>query len=138
MLITGKGRCNITSSLPIEDFIPNIPGNGRFLYSAFQNYTNEDIINFMKEENVEVKVERGNRIFPISDKSQDVLAAFERKLKEEKVNIKTNTRVREILVEEQKAVGVLLENGKKLLADKIILATGGKSYPNTGSTRRWL
>ena len=146
MLITGKGRCNITSSLPINEFINNIPGNGKFLYSAFQNFTNEDIINFMKEENVEIKEERGNRIFPVSDKAQDVLNAFIKKLKESKVDIKTNVKVKEILVENideidskiKKVVGVKLQDGNILKADKIILATGGKSYPITGSTRRWI
>ena len=136
MLITGKGRCNITSSIPIQDFISNIPGNGKFLYSAFQNYTNEDIIAFMNEEGVDVKEERGNRMFPISDKSQDVLTAFEKRLKERKVNIRTNTKVKEILISEaeKKVQGVLLDNGTKMLAEKIILATGGKSYPSTGAT----
>ena len=136
MLITGKGRCNITSSIPIQDFISNIPGNGKFLYSAFQNYTNEDIIAFMNEEGVDVKEERGNRMFPISDKSQDVLTAFEKRLKERKVNVRTNTKVKEILISEaeKKVQGVLLDNGTKMLAEKIILATGGKSYPSTGAT----
>lgn len=137
LLITGKGRCNITSSIPIEEFISHIPGNGRFLYSCFQNYTNEDIINLLKEQHVEVKEERGNRIFPVSDHSQDVLNAFIRKLNSLKVEIKTNARVKEILVEEndaKKVTGVMLENGEKIKADKVILATGGKSYPATGST----
>ncbi len=137
LLITGKGRCNITSSIPIEEFISNIPGNGRFLYSCFQNYTNEDIINLLKEQHVEVKEERGNRVFPVSDHSQDVLNAFIRKLNSLKVEIKTNASVKEILVEEndaKKVTGVMLENGEKIKADKVILATGGKSYPATGST----
>lgn len=138
LLITGKGRCNITSSIPMEEFISNIPGNGRFLYSSFQNYTNEDIINLLKAQHVEVKEERGNRIFPVSDHSQDVLNALIRKLNSLKVKIKTNTKVKKILVEEvdgvKRAIGVILENGEKIKADKIILATGGKSYPATGST----
>ena len=138
LLITGKGRCNITSSIPMEEFISNIPGNGRFLYSSFQNYTNEDIINLLKDQHIEVKEERGNRIFPVSDHSQDVLNALIRKLNSLKVQIKTNTKVKEILVEEvdrgKRAIGVILENGEKIKADKIILATGGKSYPATGST----
>ncbi len=135
LLITGKGRCNITSSLPIEDFIKNIPGNGRFLYSSFQNYTNEDIVNFLREQNVQVKEERGNRVFPCSDKSIDVLNAFLRKLKELKVNISTNSEVEEILVNESnKVIGVKLKNEDYIEADKVILATGGKSYPSTGST----
>lgn len=138
LLITGKGRCNITSSIPMEEFISNIPGNGRFLYSSFQNYTNEDIINLLKDQHVEVKEERGNRIFPVSDHSQDVLNALIKKLNSLKVQIKTNTKVKKILVEEvdggKRAIGVILENGGKINADKIILATGGKSYPATGST----
>ena len=138
LLITGKGRCNITSSLDIKDFIQNVPGNGRFLYSAFDNYTNLDIINFLKEHGVSVKEERGNRIFPTSDKSLDVLKAFEAELKNKRVKIKFNTRVVEIETKENKVVSVMYEdeNGgqKKILADKVILATGGKTYSATGST----
>ena len=117
LLITGKGRCNITSSLDMEEFIKNTPGNGMFLYSSFRNYTNKDIINFLKEQGLEVKEERGNRIFPITDKSQDVLKCFTKKLKQLNVKILLNTKVDEIIS-----------------ANKIILATGGKSYPLTGST----
>ena len=97
LLITGKGRCNITSSLPIEEFIQNIPGNGQFLYSAFKNYTNNDIINFLNEEGLEVKEERGNRIFPVTDKSLDVLKCFTKKLKELNVKIEYNMKVTEIV-----------------------------------------
>lgn len=118
----------------MEEFIANIPGNGRFLYSSFQNYTNQDIISFLKEQKVEVKEERGNRIFPVSDKSQDVLNAFLKKLKQQKVTIQTKTKVKEIEVENQKVKAIILENGQKIEADKVILATGGKSYPNTGSS----
>ena len=81
LLITGKGRCNITSSLPMEDFIKNTPGNGMFLYSAYNKFTNQDIISFLKKQGLDVKEERGNRIFPVTDKSQDVLNCFEKKLK---------------------------------------------------------
>ena len=133
LLITGKGRCNITSSLNIEDFIKNIPGNGRFLYSAFQNYTNQDIIQFLKEQGLEVKEERGNRIFPATDRSQDVLNCFKNKLKQLGVEIKYNETVQEILVEGNKVTGVKTDS-EKIEADKVILATGGKSYPLTGST----
>lgn len=121
----------------MEEFISNIPGNGRFLYSSFEHYTNQDIIAFLKEQQVEVKEERGNRIFPVSDQSMQVLDAFIRALKQEKVMIRTKARVEEILVEEKETkqvVGVKLADGSKLKADKVILATGGKSYPNTGST----
>ena len=82
LLITGKGRCNITSSLYMSEFIKNIPGNGTFLYSAFQNYTNQDIIEFLERQGLEVKEERGNRIFPVTDKSIDVLNCFLRKIRE--------------------------------------------------------
>lgn len=133
LLITGKGRCNITSSLEMDEFIKNIPGNGMFLYSAFKNYTNQDIIKLLKEEGLEVKEERGNRIFPVTDKSLDVLKCFEKKLKSLNVNIILNTKVKEILVEDNIVKGVKTE--KEIInADKVILATGGKSYPLTGST----
>ena len=156
LLITGKGRCNITSSLPIEDFIKNTPGNGRFLYSCYQQFTNEDIIKFLNKEGLQVKEERGNRIFPVTDHSQDVLKCFTKKLKENNVEVLYNTRVKEILVNEnyeEQAKKINEENVKKLkkqskkyevigiktenetiLADSVILATGGKSYPLTGST----
>ena len=137
LLITGKGRCNITSSLGMEEFIKNTPGNGRFLYSCYQNYTNQDMIQFLREQGLEVKEERGNRIFPVTDKSQDVLNCFFKKLKELGVEQRFNTEVTKILVEQEaeanKVIGVETNQGK-IKADKIILATGGKSYPLTGST----
>ena len=153
LLITGKGRCNITSSLPIEEFIQNIPGNGQFLYSAFKNYTNNDIINFLNEEGLDVKEERGNRIFPVTDKSLDVLKSFTKKLKELNVKIEYNMEVTEIVPKDEngKLKVKIVENKennrgninnrdknknniKIFEADKVILATGGKSYPLTGST----
>ena len=156
LLITGKGRCNITSSLPIEDFIKNTPGNGRFLYSCYQQFTNEDIIKFLNKEGLQVKEERGNRIFPVTDHSQDVLKCFTKKLKENNVEVLYNTRVKELLVNENyeeqakkineenvkkskkqskkyEVIGIKTEN-ETILADSVILATGGKSYPLTGST----
>ena len=133
LLITGKGRCNITSSLDMEEFIKNTPGNGRFLYSCYKQYTNQDIINFLKQEGLEVKEERGNRVFPVTDKSIDVLKCFAKKIKELGIKVKYNTKVEEILVENNNVVGVIAE-GNKIKADKVILATGGKSYPLTGST----
>ena len=137
LLITGKGRCNITSSLNINEFIQNIPENGRFLYSAFQNFTNEDIINLLKKHNVKVKEERGNRIFPVSDKSKDVLDAFYEELKNLNVKIYTNSTVNQIIVKDGSVTGVeytFNKNKYTINADKVILATGGKSYPTTGST----
>ena len=137
LLITGKGRCNITSSLEMEDFIKNTPGNGMFLYSAYQQYTNKDIIEFLKQQGLEVKEERGNRIFPITDKSVDVLKCFTKKIKELNIEIKYNTKVQEILTEkvngENIVIGVRTEK-EMIKASKVILATGGKSYPLTGST----
>ena len=137
LLITGKGRCNITSSLPIEDFIKNTPGNGKFLYSSYQSFTNEDIIKFLKEEGLEVKEERGNRIFPVTNHSQDVLNCFIKALKKNNVEIHYNEKVEEILYKEsegEKIVTGIKTEKQEILADKVILATGGKSYPLTGST----
>lgn len=137
LLITGKGRCNITSSLDMSEFIQNIPGNGRFLYSSFEQFTNKDIIEFLEKHNVKVKEERGNRIFPVTDKSVDVLNAFMEELKKLKVPIITNAKVEKILTNSDDVSGVeYIKNGKKVIekADKVILATGGKSYQSTGST----
>lgn len=133
LLITGKGRCNITSSLDMDEFIKNTPGNGRFLYSCYQEFTNQDIIDFLKRQGLDVKEERGNRIFPVTDKSLDVLKAFTKRLKELDVKIEYNMSVEEILVQDSKVIGVKA-NGETINADKVILATGGKSYPLTGST----
>ena len=142
LCITGKGRCNITSSLDISEFIKNIPGNGRFLYSAFQNFDNKDIIRLL---NIQTKEERGNRIFPESDRASDVLDALIKNLKG--VQIITGERVTDILTQDcneedildskvkykTKIIGVKTE--KNIYnCDKVILATGGKSYPLTGST----
>lgn len=158
LLITGKGRCNITSSLPMEDFIKNIPGNGKFLYSAFNNFTNEDIIKLLKEQGVNVKIERGQRIFPVSDKAIDVRDALINKAKKLGVKIITNAKVENIITKKNEQVYIannsaenieknieekdtvegveFLLNGKKeyIKCNKVILATGGKSYPGTGST----
>ena len=158
LLITGKGRCNITSSLPMEDFIKNIPGNGKFLYSAFNNFTNEDIIKLLKEQGVNVKIERGQRVFPVSDKAIDVRDALINKAKKLGVKIITNAKVENIITKKNEQVYIannsaenieknieekdtvegveFLLNGKKeyIKCNKVILATGGKSYPGTGST----
>ena len=137
LLITGKGRCNITSSLSMDEFIKNTPTNGRFLYSSFEQFTNLDIIEFLKKHGLKVKEERGNRIFPITDKSIDVLKCFEKEIQDLKIKIEYNTKVKEILVKKEndkiKVVGIKTDK-KEIFADKVILATGGKSYPLTGST----
>ena len=137
--ITGKGRCNITNAIDISEFINNIPGNGRFLYSAFSNFTNKDIIELLKKHGVKVKNERGNRIFPESDRSLDVLNALLKELKECKVEIKTNSQVIDIQTDGEEVIGVIYKDTianttQTLKADKVILATGGKSYSKTGST----
>lgn len=138
LLITGKGRCNITSSLEMDDFIKNTPGNGKFLFSAFQQFTNQDILQMLKENGLAVKKERGNRIFPVTDKAQSVLDCFIKELKKNHVVVKTKAEVVKLKAkidsEGSKIEAVSLRNGETLKADKIILATGGKSYPKTGST----
>ena len=141
LLITGKGRCNITSSLDMSEFIQNVPGNGRFLFSCFEQFTNKDIIDFMNKHGVNVKEERGNRIFPVSDKSVDVLNAFLDELRKLNVKMITNAKVERIVTDFdeniQKVVGVeFVKDGKKFVekADKVVLATGGNSYQATGST----
>lgn len=150
LLITGKGRCNITSSLDISEFIQNIPGNGRFLYSCFEQFTNKDIIDLMNKHGVKVKEERGNRIFPVSDKSLDVLNAFLDELKQLKVKVVTGAKAEKIITEDiendekdeknkqlKSVIGVqYVKDGKSIIekADKVIVATGGNSYQATGST----
>ena len=123
LLITGKGRCNITSSLDMSKFIENTPTSGKFLYSCFQNFTNQDIIKFLKEQGLEVKEERGNRIFPVTDKSIDVLKCFTKRMKELNIDIIYNTKVTEILVENidgsTKVTGVKTEK-KIWKADKVL------------------
>lgn len=128
MLITGKGRCNITSGVDMSEFIKNVPSNGKFLYSSFKNFTNKDILKLL---NIPVKLERGNRYFPVSDKAKDVVDALEKELSG--VEILINTSVTEIITKNNEAIGVKTNKGD-FFADKIILATGGKSYPLTGST----
>ncbi len=144
LLITGKGRCNITSSLDMSEFIQNIPGNGRFLFSCFEQFTNKDIIDFMEKHGVKVKEERGNRIFPVSDKSVDVLNAFLSELRKLNVKLITSAKVERIITNQvdnesklRTVEGVeFIKDGKKCIekADKVIIATGGNSYQATGST----
>lgn len=134
LLITGKGRCNVTNVAPLQEFVKNIPGNGKFLYSAFSRYFNWDIRTFLEEEDVPLKEERGGRVFPVSDKAIDVVNAFERVLHRLAVQIKYNTAVKAIEVANNKVTSVLTEDGTIYEADAIILATGGASFPGTGST----
>ena len=134
MLITGKGRCNITNAADVPEIIRNITGNGRFLYSALQSFDNQDVMRFFQEHGVEIKVERGQRVFPVSDKAQDAVDAMYMYLHELGVKIRTEARVRDILTAEGHAAGVRLVDGEILSASAVILATGGASYPGTGST----
>ena len=135
LLITGKGRCNITNNAQIDKFMENTPTNPKFLYGVFNNFTNKDMIELLENEGVKTKVERGERVFPVSDRAQDVLEALLHILKKQNVQILTNTTAKRIITDGEKNVlGVELDNGKEIKTDKIILATGGKSYPVTGST----
>jgi len=129
--ITGKGRCNITNSAEIEDFFANVPTNPKFLYSAFYEFTNSDIINLLKKYGVETKVERGGRVFPVSDKAGDVVDALTKFALKKNVTLITD-EVTEIEISDGIAVGVKTKSGKKLNG-KVIVATGGASYPLTGS-----
>ena len=131
--ITGKGRCNITNATDMDNFIKNVPGNGRFLYSAFSQFTNQDTIDFFNEIGVKTKVERGDRVFPVSDSAMEVIDRLKKELDKRKVKIIVNSRVEKILVEDGKVVGVKTADNI-YSCDKVILATGGKSYPTTGST----
>ncbi len=124
--ITGKGRCNITNAIDISEFINNIPGNGRFLYSSFQKFTNRDIIEILKKQGLDTKIERGNRVFPITDSSQSVIDALVRELKKLNVTMITNAKVYDIEVKDGKVTSVkYLQNEvkKTINADKVILAT---------------
>ncbi len=134
MLITGKGRCNVTTDKEIDEMIRSFVHNGKFLYTAFNSFSNQQVQQFFEDAGVPLKVERGERVFPVSDQSKDIVNALRRKLQEAGVDLWLNAAVKEVLLEDGKAVGVLLPNGKKLLADSVIIATGGASYPGTGST----
>ena len=131
--ITGKGRCNLTNTADVEEIVKNLPGNGKFLYSALKNFTSADTVNFFESLGVKTKIERGGRIFPVSDDATEVIDALLKKMTVLGVEVKTNSPVTEILAENKKIVGVL-SGGKIFKADAVILATGGASYPATGST----
>lgn len=131
--ITGKGRCNITNTADIAEVVKNIPGNGKFLYSALKNFTTADTINFFESLGLKTKIERGGRVFPESDNAAEVIEVLEKKLFALGVEIKLNSRVTEIISDGKKIIGVEVDK-KFYNADKVILATGGASYPATGST----
>lgn len=134
VFITGKGRCNVTTNKDVEEIIKNIPGNGNFMYSALYTFTNYDLMQMIEAKGIKLKVERGDRVFPESDKSSDIIRCFERYLEDYRVNIRFNTRVLEIHTENGEVKGVKTCDGDYIPADAVILATGGKSYPLTGST----
>ncbi len=134
MLITGKGRCNITNVAEIPELIKNIPGNGKFLNSCIRAFDNEDVQYFFNGIEVPTKVERGGRVFPVSDKAADVVDAMVLQVHELGVKLYTDVKVSEILVQDNKAVGVKTDDGQKFEAEAVIIATGGSSYPGTGST----
>lgn len=135
IFITGKGRCNITNASEIEDLFSAVISNPKFLYSGFYSFTNDQVIHFFEELGVATKIERGNRVFPVSDHSSDVIAALAREMQHLKVKVQLHCEVKELLINNEKEIkGVRLANGKKMTADAVVVATGGISYPSTGST----
>ena len=132
VMITGKGRCNVTNNCDTNTLIANTPKNGKFLYSAFNNFNSQDTMNFFENHGVALKTERGNRVFPVSDKAVDIVDALVKAVKKDCKIIEASAK--EILTKDNAVSGVKLENGETLEADCVILATGGLSYPLTGST----
>ncbi len=132
--ITGKGRCNLTNAADMEEFQRNIFRNPRFMYAAFANLDNRGVMDLVEGLGTPVKVERGNRVFPVSDKASDVIGALKRGLDREGVRVRLNIRMEGLIVKEGRCTGAKLEGGEALPADAVILATGGLSYPSTGST----
>ena len=134
LFITGKGRCNLTNACDTEELFSNIPRNSKFLYSAIYSYDNFRVMDFFEQNGTPVKVERGNRVFPVSDHSSDVIAALKRSLDAHKVKIMYHTTVEKLMVSENCVHGVITAEGKKMPADAVVIATGGCSYASTGST----
>lgn len=134
IFITGKGRCNITNAADMEELFDTVVSNSKFLYSSFYGYTNQDVIDFFEDAGVPVKIERGNRVFPISDHSSDVIRALEREMKKVGVKVCLNTEVKSIEAENDKFNKVVLKDTTTQTADACIVATGGLSYRSTGST----
>ena len=132
--ITGKGRCNVTNACPLlNDLIANVPVNGRFLYGAFSRFTTDDTMDFFEGMGVPLKIERGNRVFPVSDRALDIVDALNKYITINGVKRKT-ARVTELIVEDGTVKGCKTEDGSEFYADNVLIATGGKSYPGTGST----
>ncbi|MCI7208046.1 MAG: NAD(P)/FAD-dependent oxidoreductase [Clostridium sp.] len=134
LLITGKGRCNITNDCDVEELIENVPTNGKFLYSAFYTFTNYDAINMFNSLGLKTKTERGKRVFPESDKALDVAKALEKQVKDKNVKVILNAKVNKIVTKDDKIEKVIYNNNESIKCDSVILATGGLSYPLTGST----
>ena len=134
LLITGKGRCNITNDCDVEELIENVPTNGKFLYSAFYTFTNYDAVNMFNSLGLATKTERGKRVFPESDKALDVVKALEKQIKDKKVKIILDAKVNKIIAKDKKIEKVIYNNNEVITCDSVILATGGMSYPLTGST----
>ncbi len=133
LMITGKGRCNVTNNCDVKDFISNVPTNGRFLYSAINSFTPQDAIDFFESSGLSLKTERGNRVFPVSDKAVDVVDAFNKMLTDKKCKV-IYKAVKNIKTENSKIISVKTVDEKEYFADSFIIATGGKSYPLTGCT----
>ncbi|MEN6594245.1 MAG: NAD(P)/FAD-dependent oxidoreductase [Clostridiaceae bacterium] len=133
LYITGKGRCNVTNAADRDVFFSHVLQNPRFLYSAFSHFDNQDLMERIERAGVPLKTERGGRVFPVTDKSSDILRAMERLVRESGVTVRLNTRVEEILVENGVVTGISA-NGERLACDAVVLATGGVSYPQTGSS----
>lgn len=134
LYITGKGRCNVTNACGQDKLFENIVSNPKFLYSAFYDFDNKRMMELLERAGCPLKIERGERVFPVSDHSSDVIAAFERLLGQKDVAVYLKTAVREVTVEDGVAKGVILNNGERLPCDAVVLATGGLSYPTTGAT----
>ena len=133
MYITGKGRCNITNASDMDEIFKNVVKNNKFLYSAFYTFSNDDIVNILHEEGIETKIERGNRVFPVSDKSSDVILGLSKRLRNLNVDIMYNTQVKRVIIDNNAISGVELVNGKQMTFDAVVIATGGYSYQTTGS-----
>lgn len=133
LLITGKGRCNITNNCDVNTIIANVTSNNKFLYSAVNQFTPQDTINYFENGGLEVKTERGNRVFPVSDRAKDVELVLENNIKSSNVLV-INKKAVNILTDDSKIIGVKLDDGREISAESVIIATGGKSYPKTGST----
>lgn len=132
--ITGKGRCNVTNNADIDTILKNINRNPKFMYSAIYSFDNLRLYSFIEENGCPLKVERGERVFPVSDHASDIIKALSKALKDRRVNIKLNTPVKELIIEDGAVKGVILADGTREYADKVIVTTGGLSYPTTGST----